>query len=167
MNIFATSTDPVECARALDDKRLIKMILETAQILCSALANMNCPTEGLYKPTHRNHPCVRWAGAARGNFNWLVLHGLALNEEYKFRYQKNDHKSTSVILSASEVFSKHSSLDVQGMTPFANCTNITGNLPVCKTYQLYMVQSKWDDKTTWTRRGRPNWVESKKEGKAA
>lgn len=162
MNIFASDDDPVKAAHNLDDQRLIKMILETAQILCSALHNMNCDTEGLYRPTHTRHPSVVWACTARGNFGWLVLHGLALNNEYKRRFSKEyDHKSTSVILDCAERFND-SRLNELGMTPFPNVTNITGNISVVKKYRLYLIQSKWSDgKARWTNANKPSWYKDK------
>ena len=40
MNIFVTSPDPAECAAVLADAHVIKMAVETAQILSSALHRM-------------------------------------------------------------------------------------------------------------------------------
>lgn len=156
MNIFCTSSDPVIAAQNLDDKRLVKAVLETAQLLSTALYNLGYWTSNLYKPTHANHPCTLWAGRSRGNFNWLVLHGLALNEEYKYRYMRGGHRSTTVILNCAEAF-KECKLDRLGMEPFVNCTNISGNVNIVKLYQTYMIQSKWNPETKWTRRGPPSW----------
>lgn len=85
MNIFVTSPSPVLSAQALDDKRLVKMCLETAQILCS------CPwpqRPEVYKPTHENHPVVKWAGATGENYKWTEQHFVALCAEYNKRYSK-------------------------------------------------------------------------------
>ena len=65
------------------------MCLETAQILSTICG-------GPYKPTHMNHPCIKWAGLNRVNFGWLKRHGLALCAEYTERYGKV-HKCQSVI----------------------------------------------------------------------
>lgn len=158
MNIFASDSDPVKAAQNLDDKRVVKMILETAQILSTVLHKLGFGRSYIYKPTHSNHPCVIWAGRSRGNFNWLVLHGLALNEEYKERFFKiYPHKSTSVILSCAEIF-KGIPLDALGMTPFPNCTNITGNISTVKKYRAYLTQTKWrGSNPRWTVRGKPSW----------
>jgi len=158
MNIFASDTDPVKAAQNLDDKRVVKMVLESAQILCAALYNLGYWKSNLYKPTHVNHPCVKWAGRSRGNFHWLVLHGLALNEEYKERFFSiYPHKSTSVILSCAEII-KGVPLDELGMTPFANCTNISGNISTVKKYRAYLSQTKWrGSNAKWTVRGKPSW----------
>lgn len=99
MNIFLTSPDPVACAVALDDRRVIKMALETAQLLSVAI-RLRCGYDELnddvYGMTHYAHPCARWARKSMGNFLWLVDHGLALCDEYRHRYMKT-HKSQGVI----------------------------------------------------------------------
>lgn len=158
MNIFASDSDPVKAAQYLDDKRVVKMVLETAQILSTVLHKLGSGSSSIYRPTHSNHPCVIWAGKSRGNFNWLVLHGLALNEEYKKRFFKiYPHKSTSVILDCAKLFQKIP-IDEKCMTPFPNCTNITGNISVVKKYRLYLSQTKWSDgKARWTVTGKPSW----------
>jgi hypothetical protein len=89
MNIFAVDDDPVAAARMLCDRHVVKMTLETAQILCTVAG-------GPYRPTHRNHPCVLWAAARRSNYRWLARHGLALAAEFTRRYG-GVHKSEAVI----------------------------------------------------------------------
>lgn len=82
MNIFATSSDPRECAQALDSRRLVKMVTETAQILCSASGS------GPYRPTHVNHPVVRWCARDWENRVWTYHLFLALNVEYSERFRR-------------------------------------------------------------------------------
>jgi hypothetical protein len=165
MNIFCLDSDPIKAARFLDDKRCINQVKETAQILSTALYNLGYWASNLYQPTHRHHPCIRWAGKSRGNFDWLVLHGLALNEEYKHRFGNglsHGHKSTEVILNCVQRF-KDCKLDSLGMTAFTNCTNISGNIGVVKLYRLYMIQTKWSNplsKPKWTKRGPPSWYKN-------
>jgi hypothetical protein len=89
MNIFVLDTNPVTAARMQCDKHVVKMVLETAQILSTVAG-------GPYKPTHANHPCVLWAGRSVVNFNWLLQHGRALCEEYTLRYGRR-HKCQDVI----------------------------------------------------------------------
>lgn len=97
MNIFYVDRNPRQAARMLCDKHVVKMVLETAQILSTALRMHGADDAELYKPTHQNHPCVKWAADARPNFVWLFLHGMALCDEYTHRYGKK-HKSEAVIL---------------------------------------------------------------------
>src|SRR5574343_1523365 len=90
MNIFAVDADPIQAARDLCDRHVVKMTLETAQILCSAF------DESPYKKTHFNHPCCKWARTSKSNYQWLIAHGLGLSAEYSLRYGKT-HKSEQVI----------------------------------------------------------------------
>ena len=92
MNIFYLDPDPVKAAEYQCDRHIVKMTLETAQLLCAVFPCGEAP----YKPTHMQHPCSLWLRASRGNWNWLVAHGRALGAEYTFRYGKH-HKSSDVI----------------------------------------------------------------------
>ena len=64
MNIFVTSNCPKLSAQALDNKRVVKMVLETAQLLSTAIfINSTITYDNLYKPTHVKHPCTIWTTA--------------------------------------------------------------------------------------------------------
>lgn len=76
MNIFYLSECPFEAARMQCDKHVVKMAVETAQMLSTVLG-------GPYKPTHANHPSTIWAGK---HTIWAYDHYLALCAEYQFRY---------------------------------------------------------------------------------
>lgn len=90
MNIFVVDYDPVEAAKALGDKHVVRMILESAQMLCTAhrMIDGDVP-DNFYKITHKNHPCAKWVREAQENYIWLAIHWVALMEEYKQRYGKN------------------------------------------------------------------------------
>lgn len=92
MNIFVLSEDPIEAARMQCDKHVVKMPLETAQLLCSVFE----PGDAPYKRTHYNHPCSIWTRMARSNFLWLCEHGFALCDAYTQRFGKV-HASQRVI----------------------------------------------------------------------
>jgi hypothetical protein len=89
MNIFFLSLDPAEAARLHCDKHVVKMILETAQLLYTAhwVLSSSMP-EGAYRKTHENHPSAKWVRESITNYRWLCRLGLALCEEYTFRYGK-------------------------------------------------------------------------------
>jgi hypothetical protein len=95
MNIFILDADPAKAAVQQLDKHIVKMPLETAQMLCTALVRHGL-TNTPYKPAFQRHPCTLWAGSNRSNFNWLAKHGVALCEEYTARYGKR-HKCQDVI----------------------------------------------------------------------
>lgn len=108
MNIFYLDSSPSIAAKAMTDKHVVKMILESAQLLCTAhrvldgepmiqlstngrkLTRYSHPTldDVLYKSTHINHPSGVWVRESQENYEWLYKHFLALCEEYTSRYNK-------------------------------------------------------------------------------
>lgn len=86
MNIFALDLDPKLAAQYHCDRHVVKMLLESCQIL-STVMHLN-GAGGPYKPTHRHHPCVKWAGASQQNFDWLKRLMNHLCAEYTARYGK-------------------------------------------------------------------------------
>ena len=69
MNIFKLDKTPQLCAQTHCDKHVSKMILESAQMLCTTLwtNGQSAP----YKPVHAKHPCTLWVGASLENWLWL------------------------------------------------------------------------------------------------
>lgn len=87
MNIFVLDENPSLAAQYLCDKHVIKMVLESAQLLCSVFyTNSNIIPP--YRLTHKNHPCAKWARYSKDNFEWLLKHFYGLLKEYKTRYNK-------------------------------------------------------------------------------
>lgn len=87
MNIFVLSTNPREAAQMLCNKHVGKMLVESAQIICSAMFLLGTKKEDLlYKPTHVKHPCVLWTAAAPENMKWVHEHALELCKEHTKRY---------------------------------------------------------------------------------
>ena len=89
MNIFVLDRNPILAAQYHCDKHVVKMVLETAQLLSTVCG------QG-YKPTHKNHPCTVWARESLPNYQWLWRLGRELGKEYTHRYGKV-HKSSLVI----------------------------------------------------------------------
>ena len=96
MNIFVLDTDPKKCAQYHVDKHVVKMILETAQLLCGCHHVTESQYEIPYKLSHKNHPCSIWVRQCIENYIWLCDLGLELCAEYTYRYGKR-HKSQDVI----------------------------------------------------------------------
>ena len=96
MNIFVLDSDPQKIAQFHNDKHVIKMILETAQLLCSAHHVLSPSPHIPYKLAFKNHPCAIWTRYSKANYSFLAQIGLHLCQEYSFRYQKI-HKTQSVI----------------------------------------------------------------------
>lgn len=145
MNIFFTHNCPIKCAQYLDTKRVSKMILETAQMLSTALREHGYTGSEAYKNTHRNHPSSIWCRTTRANFKWLRTHLLALYAE-KLRRTGKGHKSFDLY----PLFVEFEHLIPEGeLTPFANCAankekglDFKDIQPVTEAYRLYLTE-RW------------------------
>ena len=97
MNIFVLDRDVRKCAEYHNDKHVVKMILESAQLLCGVHHVIEENTDEVpYRLSHKNHPCSIWARENISNYLWLCELGLELCKEYSYRYGKR-HKSQDVI----------------------------------------------------------------------
>lgn len=94
MNIFYLNENPKQAAKDLFDEHVLKMSIESAQLLCTA--HWETGAEAPYKRTHKNHPSAIWTRASVDNYMWVVEHGLAICEEFTERYGK-DHKTRLVL----------------------------------------------------------------------
>ena len=97
MNIFYLDKCPEKAAQLQYNKHVVKMILESAQMLCTAhhcygdkWQKENVP----YKQAHLNHPSTVWTRRSKSTYMWLYDHMMALGNEYKIRYGKQ-HLSIS------------------------------------------------------------------------
>lgn len=93
MNIFYLDKDPVKAAQIQYNKHVVKMILESAQMLCTAhhhyAEQLVYDNEYIpYKKAHYNHPSTIWTRQNSRHYYWLFNHMLALGEEYTKRYGK-------------------------------------------------------------------------------
>jgi len=91
MNIFYLDECPEKAARLQYNKHVVKMILESAQMLCTAhhcygdkYQVENVP----YKQAHLNHPSTVWTRRSKSTYMWLYNHMMALGDEYTKRYGK-------------------------------------------------------------------------------
>ncbi|WP_456294837.1 pyrimidine dimer DNA glycosylase/endonuclease V [Vibrio sp. AK197] len=152
MNIFVLDQDIEKCAQYHCDQHVVKMILESVQLLCTALNKKGFVTP--YKSTHLKHPCVLWVEESYDNFLWLYRLTLALNQEYRYRYNKQqDHKSIAVLAQIADY--RYPS---KGLTPFAQAMpdefKVEGD-PIAAYRQFYLGDKARFAK--WTRRAQPDW----------
>ena len=177
MNIFFTDNCPVKCAENLDTKRVIKMILETAQMLCTAayltkpelfevyqysnVSNKKIKKAyylngiKMYATTHVNHPSNVWLRQNRSNYEWGVQHFKALSRVYLQRRGKV-HKSYTQLHKVLSEFSVN--LPEGELTEFANCAandskgvNYKHIKDVTLAYKLYL-NDRWENdkiEPTW------------------
>ena len=159
MNIFYLHKSPTIAAQHMCDKHVVKMILESAQLLCTA--HHICPSDAVrpekfYKKTHTNHPCAIWTRNCIGNYKWLCDHAQSLLDEYTYRYGKT-HASTSVI---SWCVSNIPDIPDGELTDIAQCMpdEYKSNDPVI-AYRNYYNKAK-SHLHNWKRRQIPHWVVS-------
>ena len=155
MNIFILDKDIDKCAKYHCDQHAIKMILESVQLLCTALNKKGFITP--YKSTHVKHPCVLWVEESYDNFEWLTQLAYKLNEEYKYRFDKEEnHKSISVLQQI-----QHLEYQRNGLTPFPQAMpseyKIADN-PVAAYRKFYIAEKMHFAK--WTKRPIPAWINS-------
>jgi len=111
-----------------------------------------------YKPTHKNHPCTIWARESSLNFMWLIRLARALNEEYKFRFNKNvNHKSwdafrnTNIPMKAIPYPSKDLTKFAQAMPEKYRSENAV------EAYRSYYLEEK-SSLLKYTKREKPYWI---------
>ena len=118
MNIFVLSHSPVWSARFHCYKHVPKMILETAQMMCTA-SNEYC-LDSPYKSAYKNHPCTVWARESWDNWDWLFRLATTLNQHYRIRFGHDyNHKSYDAICQIDAI--KLHSLMPKGFTPHPQC----------------------------------------------
>ena len=114
MNIFVLDTDPRAAALYHCNKHVLKMILETGQMLCTShwmhhlwnadkslsdfkrvrdaqgwlYENVPKKEQPPWKLTHARHPCTRWVSENVSNYGWTLTLGESLLTQYTVRYNK-------------------------------------------------------------------------------
>lgn len=177
MNIFVTNKNPHLAVRDLDDRRLVKMVLETAQIICTAHIIRNTQQPIPYKATHIKHPCCVWASSDLENLFWLTDYFVEISEEYCYRFNKV-HKSYTALrhlpLVDCSILYRYRDKDFDLI--FQNCAaNTTKGLNFKRiedtvlAYRLYLaarweleLQSGYQPK--FTKRDFPEWYKREVEG---
>ena len=137
MNIFYLDKDPVVAAQMSCDKHVVKMILESAQMLCTVKRvldgteytdltkngrkikrwRLNNSNEEaiIYKAGWLKHPSTQWVMKSAYNYVWLYNHMMALNQEYKLRWQKKvNHTSIDKLSFILRNPPKNARIDVMG-----------------------------------------------------
>lgn len=163
MNIFFLSSDPYEAAQMQADKHVVKMILESAQLLSTAHRIVDGDETGVlpdgrqelfYRATHRNHPSSIWTRTSVENYNWLVDHFHGLLNEYTFRYGKQ-HASGRLLY---DIQSPPKALEDWDWTNPPCCMPEeyhVGNY--VDNYREYYRKAK-SHLHKWTKREPPNWL---------
>jgi hypothetical protein len=159
MNIFVTSPCPTKSAQVLPDKLIVKMPVETCQLLSivasdkwghgyGTLPKADGTPYATEKGAFRNHPCTIWVNESEENARWLIAHGFALCEEYAARYGKV-HTCFKTLLVAREIFP---TADPQGRsgketTPFVRAMpdeyKLDTSINTFTAYKMYIASKPW------------------------
>jgi hypothetical protein len=119
MNIFYLSEDPNEAAKYMYNKHVVKMILESAQLLCTAhIISDGEAADVPYKATHKNHPSAIWARESVSNYIWLYDHMIALGNEYTRRYGK---KHLTILKCSGALCKAPNNITKVDLTPMPQC----------------------------------------------
>jgi hypothetical protein len=158
MNIFFLDYDTKKCVEYHCDKHVVKMILETAQLLCGVhhltpqVAPQVAP-QVPYKLSHKNHPCAIWTRESLSNYLYLCDLGLELCKEYTYRYGKR-HKSQDVIEWC--LCNKPMIIDLGFTTPPMAMPDEYKVMDVVQSYRNYYMGAK-KSFAVWKNRKVPEW----------
>lgn len=161
MNIFYLDRDPSLAAKAHCDKHVVKMILESAQILCTVINEKAGYQLTPYKTTHKNHPCTLWTGMNKANAYWLVNLTKALDEEFRRRFNHQvSHKSYQMLvdIKIATLINNYLPEGVQSPPALAMPDEYRLADPV-ESYRLYYRLDK-QHLLTYTKTERPSWLEN-------
>lgn len=152
MNIFVLDPDIETCARYHSDRHVVKMILESAQMLCTVLNEHGIAAP--YRSTHARHPCTLWAGASLSNWLWLRELALRLNDEYRYRFERTADHSSAAVVSMLPL----PPIADAGLTAFAQAMPAVYRVPgdAVQAYRAFYITEKATF-AVWTRRETPAW----------
>jgi hypothetical protein len=160
------------------DKHVVKMIVESAQMLSTAhrvldgekvVAKRNGrkyttfqhPTldDVLYKSVHVNHPCTQWTIETSENYLWHYDHFVALAEEYTYRYGKT-HRSFTLLKEHLRNLPENISVGQRtqfrlAMKSHPECMD--ENDPVTSYRKFYCTKKERISPIVWTIRSVPIW----------
>jgi len=185
MNIFILNNDPVLAAQEQCDKHVVKMIVESGQMLSTAHRMIDGTVERrpsksgkttvnyykldderediMYKAVHFNHPCSVWTRESCCNYTWHYEHFIALCEEYTYRYGKI-HSTETKLREVLKQIPKNINR-AGGRTPFRlamqsnpECVVHTlGGVDAVATYQNFYKTKQKRFSMDWTKRQTPEW----------
>ena len=143
MNIFVLDKDIEKSAKAHCNPHVVKMPLETAQLLCTARHELGESADTIpYRKTHVNHPCSIWARESLYNYVWLCRFGVALCKEYTHRYGKV-HSCQHTLEHAKMIFPPSNG----EVTPFARAMpdefKYDTSIDTITAYKRYIASKPW------------------------
>jgi hypothetical protein len=163
MNIFYLDRDPEIAAQMMCDKHVVKMILESAQMLSTAHRVLDgdeyANEMGLYKLAHKNHPSTIWVRTSSENYRWLFNHYDALMQEYTYRYDKT-HATSRLRDALNKTPDNIPSTQYPNTDPPQCMPEECKGEDTVLAYQTYYIIEK-SSFAKWKRREIPEWFNEK------
>ena len=156
MNYFYVDEDAITAARMLCDKHVVKMILETAQMLSTAHRLLETPQAPfVYKATHTNHPSTKWLRSSQIAYKHGLHHLRGLLLEYELRYGKI-HKTSGLLYHLSKI---PEALPVLPFVDPPQCMYDECKGPdTVAAYRDYYRMRRNEIDMRWTNREAPAWL---------
>ena len=159
MNIFILHTNIQQNVQQYVDKHVVKMPLESAQMLCT-VANELCGKQvAPYKSTHINHPCTIWARQSKQNFEYLFALMVAIDIERQYRFNSTENHLSVTKLIQANILQYADMLPNIGLTDFAQCMPEQYKVAndAVSAYRNYYNGEK-RNLFKWTKRNAPDWI---------
>ena len=175
MNIFYLAPYPSDAAAMHCDKHVVKMIVETAQLLSTAHRvidgeeRIGLSDSGrkqkqwilgddrqdvLYKATHGNHPSAVWTRQSKANYDWLYSLFLCLLYEYEYRYGKKHSCLKLVKALRNHPKGINTKPFTEPPPAMPDYCKVPGNS--VESYRKYYIMEKRGF-AKWTKRNAPTW----------
>lgn len=156
MQIFYLDTNLKHSVRYHVNKHVVKMPIESAQVLCTVLRERG-EADMSYKSVYRNHPITRWADSNMLNFHWLNLYGLALCKEYRYRWNRV-HATESVLANIYQFTMHYGGIGSTFYNEPPMCVSARFKvLSLVNAYRAYYLATK-SRLFEWSRRPTPYWI---------
>ena len=157
MNIFYLDENVDKAAQYHNDKHCVKMILEYAQLFCTAHRELDGSNadENLYKSTHKNHPSAKWVRENAYNYWWLYQLWIKLCDEYTYRYSKT-HLTDTKLRKLLRYPPKNIPLNTVFTQPPPAMPDDVKHIDSIVAYRNYYKKYK-SHIATWTKREAPDW----------
>lgn len=162
MNIFGIDTDTTSCATYHTDRHIVKMPLETAQMVSFVyyhkdLWDGEVPNLLMgFSAGHDKHPCSLWLRENLVNFLWTCEFGIKLIEEYRYRYDSQKHERCKMIFEWA--LDNLPNLPVAEFTPFAKAMPEVYKVDCSiESYRNYYRLGK-SELHQWSKRSKPEWI---------
>ena len=160
MNIFYLHEEPETCAQMHNDKHCVKMILESAQMLCTAHraldGNDKCDNMFMYKQAHLNHPSTKWVRENCYNYRWMFDLFEALCDEYTYRYEKGHATDLKLRETLRELPMKIPMINTAFKEPPQCMPDEYKSRDTVEAYRNYYMGEK-SSFSTWKNRQTPEW----------